>query len=500
MHSRYKMILAAMTALVCLVGCTGESPTAVSEIEQLPSTETQAPPTRTPALHTELPTQIPPTATPAYDGPVISQLEGQTIPDGGQFTSVALDAYVTDPDHPPEEIAWTCSGNVELNARITRRVLVVTPPYIGWTGAEVLTLEACDPDAQCATTEVTYSVEWVNDPPIVSDISDQMIFTGESFTQIALDDYVEDPDNPDEEITWSFTGAEDLNVHLSEGVVTVAPPDQDWLGPESIQFQACDPQGLCASSEAIFMVQQEADLKVTFIANAGFLIEAGDKKVLIDALLQGWDGYQSLSSVDVLKMETASPPFNDIDLILVTHNHFDHYNPNVVGDHLESNPAAIFLSTSESVENLVRYENYAAVQDRAIGVRVSQGESLSMIVAGIGVEMMFFSHGSGQPDNLGMIITIGGFRLFHPGDLNPTDAMETLTYYQIPEREFDIAFVPVYWPSPSYHQFIREGTNAKYIIPMHFDPMSNYRIEEMQTDFPNAIVLREKYASWELAH
>jgi hypothetical protein len=44
--------------------------------------------------------------------------------------------------------------------------------------------------------------EVVNDPPVVTDIPNQSIGEGSTFTTITLDDYVSDPDNTDAEMTW----------------------------------------------------------------------------------------------------------------------------------------------------------------------------------------------------------------------------------------------------------------------------------------------------------
>jgi len=413
-----------LIVFVCLAGCQKVEVTVEFELEPTPFVESLA--SLTPTTEAKTATPVP-TATPTYTGPIIASLEGQTISDGGQFSPVSLDEYILDEDHHPDEIIWNQSGENDLNVRITRRVLIVSPPNSSWTGSETIHLEACDPDEQCATMQLEYAVEFVNDAPIVTKIDDQLIFPGEKFSEIVLDDYIDDTDNPDEDIDWSYSGNSGLDIQIDERVVSVAPLDDAWRGPETIQFTACDSNELCDRSDVVFMVQEPDDLKVTFVANAGFLIEVGDKKVAIDALLRPWGGYQSLSVADVSRMENARWPFDAIDLIVVTHDHFDHYAVEVLFTYLENNPGSAALSTQGVEENLrMIAENDENLLDRMIGRKIRAGESSRIIVNGIGVELMNFPHGPGAPENLGVIISIGGFRVLHTGDLDPEQTLEVL--------------------------------------------------------------------------
>ncbi len=93
-------------------------------------------------------------------------------------------------------------------------------------------------------------------PPVVSDIPDQTIDEGQSFTQFDLDDYVTDEDNTDDEISWSYSGNKDLIVNIDSitHVATVQTPNDDWSGSETIIFTATDPTLLSDSDAATFTV------------------------------------------------------------------------------------------------------------------------------------------------------------------------------------------------------------------------------------------------------
>ena len=498
-------LLVILSVFVSACNNSAPLPATILPLETNLKTDTPATSTPEPTLSLKR-TQIPPTKPPLSTatlvaGPVIQALDGQSIADGDQFAPLPLDEYISDAEFPPDEMIWRLLSEGELNAQIKRRVLVVTPPNTTWTGSESILLEACNPDGRCANTQVLYVVEFVNDAPVVADIDDQLILLGEEFQPIKLDDFVDDPDNSDAEIRWAIEGDSNLDVQIVDRVVSFSLPDTDWRGPESLQLTACDPSGLCDQGEIVLMVQEPDDLTITFVANAGFLMEAGEYKIAIDAFLQPWSGYQSLSESDVNKMRNARWPFDEIDLIFVTHDHFDHYSADVVAANLEQNPESIGLSTQGVAENLrVIAGDQEDLLERMIGKKIRTGERSQMILNGIGVELMNFPHGPGSPENMGVIFSIGGFRVFHTGDLNPDQTLDVLVQYGISDKNIDVAMVPAFWLSITRYQSFLDEINAPYIIPMHFDPAQSRTMETLQHDFPNAIIFGQIYESWKLSH
>ena len=71
------------------------------------------------------------------------------------------------------------------------------------------------------------------------------------------------------------------------------------------------------------------------------MIKTGDKKILIDALFTGFEGSYQLPQEVQEKLRLAQAPFDDVDLIIVTHAHGDHIDPDMVRQHLKNNPKAI---------------------------------------------------------------------------------------------------------------------------------------------------------------
>lgn len=359
-------------------------------------------------------TGIPPTPTPEGNAPRIINLEDQSISDDERFPKLVLEEFVTDADHNANEIHWEISGNDELGVVFVSGNLYVTLPRAEWTGSETLRFEVCDPEDLCDAKEVVFTVRAENDPPVVS-IFGQIIIPGETFAEIDIEDLAHDEDNEDDELTWNISGEVDLSVTIDEKVISIEPPYAEWVGQEAIHFEACDPEGACDSKDALFWVMERTDaqVEVTYIGNAGFMITVGDKKILVDALYEGNPIPREVADL----LEIAQPPFNDVDLILATHIHYDHFHQDTVISHMENNPGAVFIS-SPDVVSLVN--QYSGLQDRTIPIQIRNrvGEKMQLVVDEIGVEAFFLDHGGGTR-NLGYIITVDGRRLFHTGDMDP---------------------------------------------------------------------------------
>jgi hypothetical protein len=94
-----------------------------------------------------------------------------------------------------------------------------------------------------------------NIEPVVSDIPNQSVNEGGSFTTIELDNFVTDIDNDDTEITWSYYGNEELLVEIDNNrIATITIPNEDWNGSETITFIATDLDGATNSNDVIFSV------------------------------------------------------------------------------------------------------------------------------------------------------------------------------------------------------------------------------------------------------
>ena len=242
------------------------------------------------------------------------------------------------------------------------------------------------------------------------------------------------------------------------------------------------------------VVQGTSDqtLIITFVANAGFIIESGETRIAIDAFLPD-TMYDDPTMVRQM-MATSSPPFGDIDLMLVTHIHSDHYDTNAVTTYLADNPGTALVSPEE-VASRIRLAA-ADLADRVVGIPTSDEGRIERTVNGIDLEMMFLPHGDFP--NLGFIFEVSGYRLFHVGDLGaetPGRTVAAIESHGIPDEEYDVVFLGWFFTLPE-ERIVARAFNTTWLIPMHFlltTPRfsSEQHVPEIQAAFPNAIIFQE---------
>jgi L-ascorbate metabolism protein UlaG (beta-lactamase superfamily) len=217
-------------------------------------------------------------------------------------------------------------------------------------------------------------------------------------------------------------------------------------------------------------MQQKGTVEVTYIANEGILISAGDKKVLIDGLHREYRSYPSLPEPHRERIETAKPPFDGIDLILVSHLHLDHFHPESVGRHLIHNPETILVSSEQVVGEIEKqFADYGSIRSRVTTATPPLTQKISMTAAGVDVELLGVGHGSGRHgsiQNLGHLVRIGGKKLLHLGDADPTPAI--LEKLNLDEQGIDVAFLPVWFlTGTGGPAVVREHIKPRHIIAVH---------------------------------
>ncbi len=309
------------------------------------------------------------------DAPVVSDIPDQTIDEGQSFTQIYLDDYVTDIDNVESDLTWTYSGNQELIVTIDEnRVATISTPNTDWYGSETITFTATDPGGLSDSDPATFTVNAVNDAPVVSDIPDQTIDEGQSFVSIALDDYVTDVDNDKSELTWTYSGNQDLIVVISaDHIATVSVPDSDWFGAETITFRATDPDGAYGEDAATFTVNNINDAPVAVDDNA---TTSEDVAATIDVLANDSD----VDGDNLLVSTVSSPTYGTA----VIDNNQVIYTPETNWSGNDSFTYTIVDGNGGSAQATV-YVTVEAVNDAPVvsdipDQTISEGETFSDIV------------------------------------------------------------------------------------------------------------------------
>lgn len=186
-------------------------------------------------------------------------------------------------------------------------------------------------------------------------------------------------------------------------------------------------------------------LTITFLANEGVQLAAGDKAVLIDALFEHYGPEFALPADSTrAALAAARPPFHEVDLILVTHRHGDHFHPAPVAAHLRANARATLLTSAQVVDSLRKHPPAATLPaSRLLSPSVARGARQRHTVNGIAVELLGLPHGGNPrrtPDHLGYVVELGGRRVLHVGDTDISEA--AFRPLRLDTARIDVALLP----------------------------------------------------------
>jgi L-ascorbate metabolism protein UlaG (beta-lactamase superfamily) len=239
--------------------------------------------------------------------------------------------------------------------------------------------------------------------------------------------------------------------------------------------------------------------RVTFINNAGFLITVGDKKILIDALYHTDNPMIDPPQEMLQRAVNAKPPFDQIDLVIATHNHPDHFSADLVRSHLRNNQQAVFVSSPQAVRKVKQGGD--DFDERLIAVNLEPGESSHLSVNGIELDCLYVTHGDASILNIGVVMTVGDYTFFHSGDMNVDSTLEEavsltdLLGYGLPEKEIDLAILPIsVFSLDEGVTLIEDGIKARYVSPMHYP--YQYPPTSVEENFSNAVVFKDTLENW----
>ncbi|MCX6830200.1 MAG: MBL fold metallo-hydrolase [candidate division Zixibacteria bacterium] len=233
---------------------------------------------------------------------------------------------------------------------------------------------------------------------------------------------------------------------------------------------------------------ENSPLAVTYVANEGFLIECENKKILIDALFGGKAQPYFIPSDSIVElMKAAQSPFDNIDLIAVTHAHMDHFNPQIVAAHMKHNPRAILVCPPQVGEKLESAADYSAIKDRIRAVWSPSDSAISTEIAGMKLRIFPGRHGAyyeldsltGQSvdihrnvQHLEYLFSIGNRASYHCGDA-PMNDMKRYQSYTLERDSIDVACVQ-WWDAKEALSFrqklIKDILRPDRVILMHLAP------------------------------
>lgn len=260
------------------------------------------------------------------------------------------------------------------------------------------------------------------------------------------------------------------------------------------------------------IIFSQNECKITYISNEGFLIEVEGKKILIDALFGTIEGNwcDSPSENTVELMNNSEYPFDNVDIIVITHNHQDHFNESIVVNHLLSNPKGIVICPNQVGEILSKNPNYNELSDRIISLTPQMYCDTNIVASTIPIRILRFEHShymevdsvSGTKvnrhqsvENLGYLFKINDITIFHCGDTNPFNEKEYSTF-KLNNEAIDIAFLErMFFGGKTGIEVINNYIAPEKIIVIHINPSRKSLFVDLFKSDSNIMVFEHKMES-----
>lgn len=179
-------------------------------------------------------------------------------------------------------------------------------------------------------------------------------------------------------------------------------------------------------------------VQITWLFQSGFLLEGKGKRVYFDPM----------------KVPDGA---READAIFITHDHFDHCDPSMVGRVVGGDTRIIAPDKAARKLNMF--------SDKLVRVREGDGPSARGIyvrtVPSYNSDKTFHPRGSG----LGYVISFGGSNFYHAGDTDFVPEMAGL-------RDISVAFLPIGGTYTMDLDAAAKAANSfkpKVLIPMHYN-------------------------------
>ena len=210
-------------------------------------------------------------------------------------------------------------------------------------------------------------------------------------------------------------------------------------------------------------------LKLTYIANMGITVESGKKKVLVDAVHTKADPPFICVPDDILEALTLNKaPYNNIDLMLFTHAHKDHFDPSAVYEVIKRNKLINVVGTSEAILQIKTLPGYMTELDSQLhSINIAKDKTIEYKLKDISFEVTNICHDGSDDriDDLVYLFEMNGKTIMHLGDARAEQAnFENSTLL---DRQVDVLIVPYSFIGLSEGRKVIRRIKPKMVIVSH---------------------------------
>lgn len=243
-------------------------------------------------------------------------------------------------------------------------------------------------------------------------------------------------------------------------------------------------------------------LKIRYIANMGVFLHSTNaqgqsQKVLIDALHQKYrPTYLYPDASLTQQMTQGSPPFDKVNLVLVSHVHADHFGASVCARQLSQNPSTRLVGSSQIRDSLQKNKLYPKIKHQVYVATNAEKITLNQIPLTILPIAHTWASRHSWVKNMGYIVELHGKKILHVGDANVSE--EIFKQLALHKHKIDIAILPLWFANTIKAQrLVRKYINPEHVIITHIAVGNEEQaVQQVNRRFPTAIIFKESGEEW----
>lgn len=193
------------------------------------------------------------------------------------------------------------------------------------------------------------------------------------------------------------------------------------------------------------------ELGITMIGHGSLMIDWQDKVIQVDPYSEAGN-YAELPQAD---------------MILLTHDHYDHYDPKAFNETRKADTVLIgTVPEGQEVSRSIRLKNGEETEWEGIDIKAVPAYN---ILHGMEPGVVFHPKGYGN----GYVLDAAGLRVYIAGDTEPIPEMKEL-------GPVDIAFLPCDLPYTMTEEMLIEAAKTirpKVLYPYHYNEIDKAKIE-----------------------
>ena len=243
---------------------------------------------------------------PVNDAPVLDAISDLTLPEDTN-TEITLGASDVD----SQELVFSASASEHIAILLNGNILSITPAS-QWSGSENITITVSDGELS-ESTEVTVTVLPLNDPPILSSVSNQEVDEDNS-----IDVFLNASDSDGDYLTYSVVESGGMNATLGGNVLTLTPPE-NYYGEKSITISVTDGE-FADSTDFTLTVNAVNDAPIVSqpLEDVDLLEDTGAATMVLSSVFSDIEGDELFYNVSLNSNDIINATIVNNNLIITT--------------------------------------------------------------------------------------------------------------------------------------------------------------------------------------